>query len=347
MNINRQRRWRIIRTFAMGWIGGFVFLAIVRGSGTVEQGSAQFNLPVALVWSVVLGVIFGGFAGVAQIVMEERAYRRIPLRRLLAFRVLFAVVSLGVLLLVSYVGMTRLFGVTIGLGEFLVEPGSFAVYFYILSVDFFLVLLRQVNLMFGEGNLWRLLRGRFYEPREEERVFMFLDLESSTAHAEELGHVTYSRLVQDCFDDLGIVSDFGAEVYQYVGDGVVLTWPLAHGMRNQNCLRAFEGFKDRLESRNDYYTRRYGRTPRFTAGINGGAVTVTEVGRYKREIAYHGDTINTAARVQGQCKTFGRDLLMTEDLRDQLQDSGIAFQELGEIPLRGKEEPLALVAVEI
>ena len=243
--------------------------------------------------------------------------------------------------------MTRFSGVTIGFGEFLVEPGSFALYLYILSVDFFLVLLRQINLMIGDGNLWRLLRGRFYEPREEERIFMFLDLKSSTKHAEDLGHVTYSRLVQDCFDDLGVVSDFGAEVYQYVGDGVVLTWPLAGGLHDQNCLHAFRGFQDRLESRRDYYTRRYGRAPSFTAAINAGVVTVTEVGRHKREIAYHGDTINTAARVQGKCKTFGRDLLVTSGLWNLLGDSSFGHEELGEISLRGKEEPVGIVAVDV
>lgn len=347
MKINRRRRWRIIRSFSTGWIAGLVFLSIVRSSGTVEQGSAEFGLHVAIALSILLGFIFGGFAGFAQIVMEERAYRRIPLHRLLTLRVLFAVVSLGALVLVSYELVTRFFGVTVGLGEFIVEPGSFAIYFYVLSVDFFLVLLRQVNLMLGDGNLWRLLRGRFYEPREEERIFMFLDLESSTKHAEDLGHVTYSQLVQDCFDDLGVVGDFGAEVYQYVGDGVVLTWPLAEGLRDQNCLRAFKGFKERLESRSHYYTRRYGRAPRFSAGINAGAVTVTEVGRHKREIAYHGDTVNTAARVQGKCRTFGRDLLVTGDLRDLLSHSSIEHHELGEISLRGKGNPVALVAVDL
>jgi hypothetical protein len=80
MKINRQRRWRIIRNFATGWITGFVFLSIVRGSGTVEQGSVQLALPAAIGMSVLLGAVFGGFAGIVQIAMEERAYRRVERR---------------------------------------------------------------------------------------------------------------------------------------------------------------------------------------------------------------------------------------------------------------------------
>lgn len=44
MNINRRRRWRIIRSFGIGWIVAFAFLAIVRGSGTSEEGSVDLGL---------------------------------------------------------------------------------------------------------------------------------------------------------------------------------------------------------------------------------------------------------------------------------------------------------------
>ncbi|WP_219011061.1 hypothetical protein [Aquimarina litoralis] len=47
---------------------------------------------------------------------------------------------------------------------------------------------------------------------------MFLDLNSSTSIAEKIGHMKYSQLIQDCFDQLDMTEDFGAEIYQYVGD---------------------------------------------------------------------------------------------------------------------------------
>ena len=94
MSINRKRRWRIIRSFGIGWTGALMFLSIVRGSGTIEQGSIELGLPYALAMSLVLGSIFGGLAGVAQVLLEERAYKRMPLHRLLTLRSMFAVVSL-------------------------------------------------------------------------------------------------------------------------------------------------------------------------------------------------------------------------------------------------------------
>lgn len=346
MSINRKRRWRIIRSFGIGWTAAFMFLSIVRGSGTIEQGSIEFGLLPSLGMSLVLGLIFGGLAGVTQVLIEERAYKRMPLYRLLTLRLLFAVVSLISLVLLSYLIVTAFFGVSVGLVEFFIEPGSFAIYFYVLSVDLFLVSLRQVNLLLGDGSLWKLLRGRFYAPREDERIFMFLDLGSSTTHAEALGHITYSELIQDCFDDLGVVADTEAQVYQYLGDGVVLTWSLEDGLRHQNCIRAFMSFRERIDARGPHYQRKYQRQPRFTAGAHLGKVVVTEVGRHKKEIAYHGDAINTAARIQGQCKPSNSDLLISRTLAEALEVGGLSLRDLGDVKLRGKEKSLGLVAVE-
>jgi adenylate cyclase len=347
MTINRKRRWRIIRNFGIGWTAAFMFLSVVRGSGTIEQGSVEFGLTQAFGMSILLGFFFGGIAGAVQILIEERAYGRMPLHRLLTFRFLFAQVWLFSLVFLSYFVVTLFFGVSVGLTEFFIEPGSFAIYFYVLCADVFLVSLRQVNLLLGEGNLWHLLRGRFYAPREDERVFMFIDLDSSTTHAEALGHVTYSRLIQDCFDDLGVVADNEAQVYQYLGDGVILMWTLEGGLKDQNCIRAFLRFRERLDGRSPYYQRHYQRLPRFTAGVHLGEVVETEVGRHKKEIAYHGDTINTAARIQGQCKPLGSELLISRTLAQALKGGDLQTRDLGDVRLRGKESTLGLVAVEV
>lgn len=62
-------------------------------------------------------------------------------------------------------------------------------------------------------------------PIEEDRTFMFLDLNNSTGIAERLGHVKYSRFLQKCFDDLNqVLQKYDAQIYQYVDDEVVLTW---------------------------------------------------------------------------------------------------------------------------
>ena len=206
---------------------------------------------------------------------------------------------------------------------------------------------RQISLYMGGNNLWALFRGKFYNPREEERIFMFLDLQSSTAHAERLGHIKYSKMIRDCFSDLGVVAENEANIYQYVGDEVILTWKLKAGLENQNCLNAYYNFKQELANRGEYYQNQYECMPHFKAGVHAGIITATQVGKYKKEIAYHGDTINTAARIQTKCNEFGRELLVSQQIKEKLDIGNYRFEELGSIELRGKEKQVQLYAVSV
>jgi len=56
-----------------------------------------------------------------------------------------------------------------------------------------------------------------------------------------------------------------------------------------------------LINKSEYYRNKYGMVPKFKAGANSGYVTVAEVGELKKELAYHGEVLNTAARIQGKC----------------------------------------------
>mgnify|MGYP000553136404 FL=1 len=131
---------------------------------------------------------------------------------------------------------------------------------------------------------------------------MFLDLKSSTSYAEEHGHLKYSRLIQDCFYDLAdIVVKRNALVYQYVGDEVVLTWDVEEGVKDNNCINTFFEFDRALKKRAEYYLKNYGRNSEFKSGIHYGEAVITELGGVKKEIAFHGDTLNTASRIQSVC----------------------------------------------
>lgn len=341
MNFKNKRRWQIIQQYSIGWTLAFIFYVIVRGEGTKELGSVQFEVLESILTVFIAGPILGSISGYAQILTEEHGYNRISFQKLLALRSVFVTLFLVSIITLAY----TIYGENISFIQFAFEPGSFAIYLYMVSVDIFMFGLRQVNLFLGRNNLWKLFRGRFYTPREEERIFMFLDLQSSTEHAENLGHIEYSKMIQDCFNDLGIVVENEAEIYQYVGDEVILTWKLQDGLRNQNCINAFYSFKNQLLKKEMYYLEKYNCVPFFKAGLNEGVVTVTEVGKYKKEIAYHGDTINTAARIQDKCNEFNEELLISENLKSKLGGTTIKFEPLGKIPLKGKKKDVEIFAV--
>jgi adenylate cyclase len=217
---------------------------------------------------------------------------------------------------------------------------------YTGAVSFGFNFLKQVSRKFGPGNLRRLLLGKYYHPRREHRIFLFLDLKSSTTHAERLGHNLYSSLIQDCFRDLAVALEHRAEVYQYVGDEAVLCWEAESGLQDLNCLRAFYRFRDQLQQRASHYQRAYGFVPEFKAGGNIGDVTGVEVGEIKREIAFHGDVLNTAARIQALCNQHGEELLISEYLVGALPaGADFTFKPIGAMQLRGRQAPVQVYAV--
>jgi adenylate cyclase len=188
--------------------------------------------------------------------------------------------------------------------------------------------------------MFNLIIGKYHYPRVENRIFMFLDMKDSTTHAENLGHIKFSSLIQDSLNDLtSAIIEHKVEVYQYVGDEAVLTWNLHNGFENTNCLQVYYSFQKTLERKKAYYENEYGFVPFFKAGVHLGDVTVSEVGIVKREIAYHSDVLNTAARIQGKCNEFEAELLISEDLRNKLKGSQyFNFKHIGGLSLKGKQQ---------
>ncbi len=127
------------------------------------------------------------FFWVCLILTDERFCKRTSVRKPLSIRLTISIIFLTTVILSSYLIVPPLLGVDISLMDFIFDKGSFPIYFYIFTVDLFMVALWQVNLMLGENNLRKILQGKFYEPHEENRIFMFLDLKDSTQHAERLG----------------------------------------------------------------------------------------------------------------------------------------------------------------
>jgi adenylate cyclase len=170
--------------------------------------------------------------------------------------------------------------------------------------------INQVNKKYGPGVLLPLLFGRYRTPKEEERIFMFMDLKSSTATAEKLGHLKYSSFIRDCFSDINeVLFPSRAQVYQYVGDEIVVAWPEHAGLKYYFCINFYFACKNQFSLRAQYYLTNYGLVPEFKAGLHSGMVTAVEIGELKRDIAYHGDTLNTAARIQSVYNEYGKSLL--------------------------------------
>lgn len=205
----------------------------------------------------------------------------------------------------------------------------------------------SVSRKLGPGEMRNWMLGRYHQPREEERIFMFLDMKDSTALAEQLGNLKFSALVRDFFVDLtpALLESHGA-VSHYIGDEAVISWPLQKGLKNSTCMKCFARFAKEIESRAEKYRSKYGVVPGFKAGMHCGMVIATEVGTLKSEIVFHGDVLNTTARITSLCSELEHDFLISGDLAASVEPPiNKVFKSLGSVALKGKSEEVELFAV--
>ncbi|MGA0558089.1 adenylate/guanylate cyclase domain-containing protein [Larkinella sp. VNQ87] len=308
-----------------------------------------------LVWiALSMGIFYGIILGPMHYYLDQKFFRKLALGTII---ILKAVTSLGVLVLIFVLLRNTFFerlmapAVPEGAKRLSDESWDWLFLLFVIYYSFMTLLIsfiNQVNKKYGPGVLLPLLLGKYREPKEEDRIFMFMDLKASTTTAERLGHLQYSSFIRDCFSDINeVLYGFRAQVYQYVGDEIIVTWPEREGIKNHICIRFYFACKRQFQTRSAYYMSTYGLLPEFKAGVHTGAVTTVEIGEMKRDIAYHGDTLNTTARIQSICNEQGKLFIASKFLLDKLgTHPKMKGQELGPVLLKGKTSRIELVSVE-
>lgn len=212
---------------------------------------------------------------------------------------------------------------------------------------FLLILIRYSSTMLGREVILKYFSGKYHRPRNENRVFMFLDLKSSTEIAEKLGHQKYSAFLKDFFNRLDepILASKGF-LFQYVGDELVMVWSYKKAFNNNNVIKFYTMVKQLLDETADEFLTKYGIKPEYKAGIHCGEVSVTEIGSIRKSLAYHGDPINTASRICAKCKELNEELLISEDVYERInKDMDFNCKSIGEFELKGKKNKVKLYKV--
>lgn len=309
--------------------------------------------PMLLI-AVLLGILYGAALGLTGYYLDRKVFRKLSLGKIILVKALGSLALLILLLwILRFVFFDSIIAPSLNTSGIKWNENSWKYLFYLLLVYYsFMTLLisfiNQVNKKYGPGVLLPLLLGRYREPKEEDRIFMFMDLKASTTIAEQLGHLKYSAFVRDCFSDINeVLYPFRAQVYQYVGDEIVVTWPEKEGLKNHFCIAFYFACKRQFQNRSAYYMTTYDLLPDFKAGAHTGTVTTVEIGEVKRDIAYHGDTLNTASRIQSVCNDYNKSFLVSKVLLNKVGLHPIMqIQELGMIQLKGKTNSVELVSVD-
>lgn len=337
-----------------GWVFLFVELAATNYQNLHPDSAITLTWPVFIFATVAVTTV-GLLVGTIEMVWTEKRFRAYGLGLKVLYKSLLYLLFVMGILLITY-PIAAMLELDVPISDVAVWDKTRR---FFLSITFLSTLVQlsfslSLSLLYaaisenlGHQVLKNFFTGKYHQPRVEQRIFMFLDMKDSTAIAEQLGHVRYFELLSRYYEAMSdpIIDSLG-EVYQYIGDEVVVSWTLEHGQADANCLQCFFALKESLGDLKDTFEQVYGVVPDFRAGMHVGEVTTGEIGALKKEIVFTGDVLNTTARLQSLTKEYHTDLLLSGDLISLLNTSGkYEFDQLGTHSLRGKMEETLLFTV--
>lgn len=338
------------------WIICMFFYHLLIYFSVDEVAPNKIEFVKYMVSGAVLGLIFGLTNGLLEIFVFRQRFKRLRFGYTVILKTLLFIITF-LITVVVFIQIKNYLLVAVGLfekpnendlAEFFSSPVVFKHGLYALLISFGINFFLQIDNKMGKNVLFNLFFGRFHSPRKLKKIIMFLDLTSSTTIAEKIGDHKYSAFLRDFFYDLDeIISETKGAVYQYVGDEVVVLWDVKDGIDNNNCVRCYFESKKIIYKKKDKYYELYNELPLFKAGIHLGDVVVTEVGGLKSEIAYHGDTINTASRLCAEAQNYGNGLLISAELLSFLYniDESYSVESIGLVKFKGKKNDIAAFSV--
>ncbi len=331
----------------------WTLIRLFRFFETYASNPDFIELNEELASSILITLVAGLFVGASIVFLWERWLRRMAYFKAMFFIMLFYSLLFSILFSLEQ-GMIKLSNTNqttdVEVLALKFKEGFNLVfltnYIYWLVITFLTILFLFIRDKFGPITFVNFLKGKYLRPKREERIFMFMDLKSSTAIAERLGEESYFNFLNDTFRIAtpGILLTQG-EIYQYVGDEIVISWLIKSGVNRANCIRCYYEIIELLEDKSVYFHETYGTQPLFKAGLHFGHVITGEMGIVKREIVYSGDVLNTASRIQSLCNEMNTDILLSNNLMKQidLKFLDVEFKSVGNITLRGKQQKIELV----
>lgn len=280
------------------------------------------------------GLLIGFFGGVAIILFELHVFF-LP-RKIYSFSAILIVKIVTytitfISLIVTIVSFTR--GMQSGVSllaymqsdafhHFIFEEDFNAIVAYTFAAVFIVIINRQVSRKMGSGELFNYVIGRYHKPKREHRIFLAIDLRSSTPIAEKLGDLMYHEFLKRYFYDLTFsIASHEGQIYRYVGDQVTITWLLPSGLRRDNAVNCFFSAQKFLHEQQAFYLNKFGVAPTFRGALDMGEVLTAEVGLDKQQLVFYGDVMQRLPDIEKACKHENQDLLISEYVAVLLRQS--------------------------
>jgi adenylate cyclase len=171
---------------------------------------------------------------------------------------------------------------------------------------------------------------------------MFTDLRGFTSFSETTAPHRVIDLLNEYFSEMiDAIFEQGGTLVGYRGDGLLAVFgaPIPMDDHADRSLAAAREMLDVRLPRFNRWLREHGLGDGFAMGIgvNSGQFMSGNVGSPRQlEYTVHGDTVNTAARLEGMTKAAQRSILVAESTRDALLNPPQDLSFVGEFEVRGR-----------
>lgn len=181
---------------------------------------------------------------------------------------------------------------------------------------------------------------------------MFTDLRGFTAFTERRSPELVIAALNRYFDETSdAILEHGGTLVAYRGDGFLAVFgaPIEIEDHADRALATAREMVDvRLPRFNEWLRQNgFGEAVRMGVGLATGPFMSGNVGSFRRlEYTVHGDTVNTASRIEGMTKTVGGPILLAESTREALLEQPQGLRHMGEHEVRGRESTISLWTVD-
>ena len=178
---------------------------------------------------------------------------------------------------------------------------------------------------------------RIVIPSDERRLVsvLFADLVGFTARAETLDPEEVRELLSRYFDTArAIIERYGGTVEKFIGDAVMAVWG-APAANEDDAERAVRTALDLVEAVSSLEHDAHAPDLQARAGVLTGEAVVNLHAAGQGMVA--GDLVNTASRLQAAAEAG---TVVVGEATFRAASRAIAFTEIGDLTLKGKDEPV-------
>jgi len=192
--------------------------------------------------------------------------------------------------------------------------------------------------------------------RRQKVAVLFMDIRNFTRLSEQISPDELVTFLADFRERMSrVIFAMGGSIDKFIGDAILATFGTPRpsssaGQDSWNAVRAALGMRRELVAINARRLSANLETIGIGMGIHCGEVIAGNIGKGDLlEYSVIGDAVNTASRIQDLCKTFGKDVIISWTLYDDL-DTGLRrslpVRQLPATRVKGKSDPLRLLAIE-